>query len=725
MSIKSIVPRLALAGLSLLAIPACQGDPGLGDHVSESFTGDATVALTLPDGTSIDVITWTITGGNLTAPLTGSIPVPDPTQTVIAKISGIPRGSGYTIELDGVSDGGTSCLGEANFSLLRSSTRVAVSMNCSGGSTSGEVDVSAEFNQCPVIESYTASPIEVAVGHDVILSALATDADGDSLRYDWQSTDGTFTSPRSANTRFVCSEAGPAALTLVVDDGHGCDVSTGLRVTCTEPPDVSFQIAGLKPLYQVGETLEVGVAGITLEDGQTVYWLLRTPDHDSLSTTVESGEAMAMPLDAWLDDAELQASIEDADGNVVAETAWVAIQVQHQGDQPVITQVGTAMDPLLAGDSIEFRVSGRELAEGESFEWDLNILGGLLRGALALDWRAEYPTADTIRLTSVRNMDPPGYGFGPLAVRVVTNGVAVARSELRPITLGFRDVVVAGQRTIYREGTPIRLDGSVDPIRDTDDFTYEWVYTKGTTTEIWGTELNLVGPALVAAVHQGGRIQLNLYNHGVLVQSTSRHTINVTTATGQIVELGSLSGHYHQGNTIRLNLTIDPALGAGDSMEWQWKWPGADWTPIPGFTSGLVQQLMAEQALDGVEVRVLVTYADPATAPIASRNRTILVDDHGAPARQVITVSGATSVAAGAPVALTASVAASTLLSTYRWEKKASGQAEFTVVEGEGGATLSFTATAEDDGAEYRASIVKPGGQVAYGPSAAVALNVE
>jgi len=135
----------------------------------------------------------------------------------------------------------------------------------------------------------------------------------------------------------------------------------------------------------------------------------------------------------------------------------------------------------------------------------------------------------------------------------------------------------------------------------------------------------------------------------------------------------------------------------------------------------------AEQAMDGLEIRAVLTYADPDREPVVSEVRTVHEDDHGGAARQRPTVGGATRYAEGDTVTLTRQLPdnGATILTTHRWERKAAGAADWSVVDDVTGTELSFPATLADDGAQYRVSILTPDGEVAYGPSPAVELRVD
>jgi len=195
--------------------------------------------------------------------------------------------------------------------------------------------------------------------------------------------------------------------------------------------------------------------------------------------------------------------------------------------------------------------------------------------------------------------------------------------------------------------------------------------------------------------------------------------------TSQVSTFNDLADSYQQGDAVNLSLIADPALTPGDTIAWEWKLPGGDWTLIPGAT-GLSHSIVAEQAIDGAQVRATLTVVSDSSTLVAGPV-TIQVDDHGAAALQQPTVAGATRSMAGQRVTLTRELPANgaTVLTTHRWERKAAGTDNFAVIPGAKSAQLSFNAALTDDGAEYRVSILKPDGTVAYGPSPVVTLSVE
>ncbi|WP_162602576.1 choice-of-anchor M domain-containing protein [Nocardioides daejeonensis] len=205
--------------------------------------------------------------------------------------------------------------------------------------------------------------------------------------------------------------------------------------------------------------------------------------------------------------------------------------------------------------------------------------------------------------------------------------------------------------------------------------------------------------------------------------SASYHVHVGDRAPEQMLRIEGLAAHYHQGGTINLSLAAEPALTADDDVTWEWQWPGTDaWAPAPG-SSGALHQVKAEQALDGVKVRATVTRA--AGDPISSTPVTIDVDDHGAAARQRLSITGPATVEQGKTVTLARVLPddAPTVLTQHRWESRADSTADWEVLAGDEGETLSFTATAASQGTQYRVSLLKPTGELAYGPSPVLTLG--
>ncbi|MCR1785862.1 choice-of-anchor M domain-containing protein [Nocardioides carbamazepini] len=505
--------------------------------------------------------------------------------------------------------------------------------------------------------------------------------------------------------------------------------SEPVTVSVTDETATELGIAGIDASYQVGDVLRARVVGHELTEEQSWRWIIRPVGAttggyvlygDGDSTEASQGRLRQL-LDVRHDGYEIRARLRQGTAYVTGkDTAWVPLRVEN-AVAPVTTAFPQGMQYL--GDDLVFPLDGPEPAAGESAR---------------LVYRSGSPWFDvpgTQRVDDTIVARPPyPMGASEFAVQTLRDGVVVAMST--PVTgeVKAREVLVQGVRGVYRVGQSLTATAEVYPPRE--GLTYRWFTVDGSETttlkegpDALSIELPMTMDWHDKPLHFVAVAEANgagpLYGDEIWAAQWST-TVKVSDADPgtQLLFFENLSQHYHQGYDIDLNLVADPEIDAGDTLVWEWKWPGADWVPFPG-ASGLSHHLIAEQALAGVEVRARLEYGD-SDETLVTDPVTIQHDDHGGAPRQQPTVGGATSYTAGNLVTLTRELPenGATVLTEHRWEKRVAGAEEWTTVEDETGAELSFPADAADDGTQYRVSLLKPGGAVGYGPSPAVTLAV-
>jgi hypothetical protein len=154
--------------------------------------------------------------------------------TATFRLSGVPVGDGYELVLSATTtDGLTQCLGGSTpFNITANATTlVRVGVNCTDDSTStlGSIDVEAEFNKCPVIDTLNVSPLSTPVGGVIAFSATASDPDGATVAFAWTGDGANLSS--AASFDYGCAVAGDHEVTLTITDG-GCEVVDVVTVTC-------------------------------------------------------------------------------------------------------------------------------------------------------------------------------------------------------------------------------------------------------------------------------------------------------------------------------------------------------------------------------------------------------------------------------------------------------------------------------------------------------------
>jgi acid phosphatase len=190
---------------------------------STEDTGSIGMQLTLPNGSELDTVHWTLTGPNgaSTVVQSGNVNVAN-SKAIAFVVGAIPAGSNYVITLTGTTtDGKVTCAGSATFSVApHKTTAVSVTLACSvAAGDAGSVAVTGTVVDCGTVTSIGASPLEVDVGFPVALSSAATGPAPSAVTYAWSAPTGSFDDPTSANPHFTCSAPGPVTVTLTVGDG--------------------------------------------------------------------------------------------------------------------------------------------------------------------------------------------------------------------------------------------------------------------------------------------------------------------------------------------------------------------------------------------------------------------------------------------------------------------------------------------------------------------------
>ncbi|MDR3361111.1 MAG: choice-of-anchor M domain-containing protein [Bifidobacteriaceae bacterium] len=583
----------------------------------------------------------------------------------------------------------------------------------------------------------TASSAELALGSPVTLTAQVTPTsaegwvefrDGAAVLGHQPLDDGVATletaalplGARQLTTVFVPKVANLAA----------ASTSTPLTVTVTETSGgEEFGLYG-ETAYQAGQSLELRVGGVTLNQGQSLRWVYLAPGSDSYERFTEVNAPTPLSfrreLSTVYDGVQIAAQIVTGT-SVNAQTEPITLRVTgpNVGSGVPITLTGFG-DEYYAGDVVPINAAHRPLQDGESYRW-------VYRYKLWQDsWSHDSPDFHRPQGSGPDFVMSSGYMDGnERALQIIdADGQIVGQSA--PITwkVLLHDVIINGAQSVYRVGQTVSVSTEVLPQRG--NLYYRWLIVAGTQR----TTLEETGPNLsFEATAEMGSFRLIGYAYDDRMDAIAGFgevrisVVDVPEGT-QTLSLAALDGHYHQGFAIHLSLIPDPELADNDVVAWEWKWPGGDeWIPIPG-AAGLSHDLVAEQALNEVQIRGVATLAG-VDEPLYSTIGTVLVDDHGAAANQQVGVGGdkvqdgTASFKAGEAASLTASLSAATVLDSFQWFVKLPGAAAATRIEGATAATYDFTASPDLDGAEISVAVVKPTGAVAYGPSAPVTLAVE
>ena len=205
-----------LAGALLLGTLACGQAPS--GHGS-GRPGDLGFGLELAPGTVVSDGIYTVRGPNNFFSA-GSVTVGDSADLSVV-VGHLPVGTGYELDVSAVaSDGKTTCTGTTVFDVTSSnSTTVTVHLQCAV--PSGDVQVNATLNICPMIDSLDAIPGDVVLGGTIALTSTAHDSDNgpSPLTYKWSINGAPLRQGLPPNLNFVCSSPGTFNFALSVSDG--------------------------------------------------------------------------------------------------------------------------------------------------------------------------------------------------------------------------------------------------------------------------------------------------------------------------------------------------------------------------------------------------------------------------------------------------------------------------------------------------------------------------
>ncbi|RKG89198.1 kelch-like protein [Corallococcus sp. CA049B] len=198
------------------------------------------------------------------------------------------------------------------------SAALSVTITVSTGNGSAAVNVS--FNTWPQVAGMTAVPSSVVVGQSTQVTASASDADGDSLTYEWTaSCAGTWANATSASPSFTPStqpSSGTCTLSVVARDGRGGQGIGSLTVYVTTSPTT-----GRFP-PEIVETFH-SIATVPAQ-GDTVVFRARARD--------PQGSALSF---AWTANAAGLGTA--SDGTTTSEVLWTAGACLTSGNSLTVT----------------------------------------------------------------------------------------------------------------------------------------------------------------------------------------------------------------------------------------------------------------------------------------------------------------------------------------------------------------------------------------------------
>jgi hypothetical protein len=127
-----------------------------------------------------------------------------------------------------------------------------------GGVAETELSLDVIPNSPPVIESLEAQRTRANRAEAIVIECLASDAEGDSLAYDWSATGGNFYGAGSIMAWLAPTELGSYNILVTVTDGRGDETSAELTIdVAANHPPVIESLTAEQMVVVFGNSTEV------------------------------------------------------------------------------------------------------------------------------------------------------------------------------------------------------------------------------------------------------------------------------------------------------------------------------------------------------------------------------------------------------------------------------------------------------------------------------------
>jgi hypothetical protein len=189
-----------------------------------------------------------------------------PGGTVAIESSVINPGSGPLTYKWSASGGGFGGSGQNNIWQAPSQVGVyqitLIVEDGKGGYAQSKTSITVSSNRAPAITSLSASPVNVTPGGSTVVTCVASDPDGDSVRYSWSCGDGTISGTGNRVSWISPNKNGDISVTCTVSDGKGAESKQTILVNVS-PSSSDITIKQVRP--------ESGTVSSTGDEDTTRY----------------------------------------------------------------------------------------------------------------------------------------------------------------------------------------------------------------------------------------------------------------------------------------------------------------------------------------------------------------------------------------------------------------------------------------------------------------------
>jgi len=99
-----------------------------------------------------------------------------------------------------------------------------------GGYAQSKTSITVSSNRAPEITALSANPVNVLPGGSTVITCVASDPDGDMVRYSWSAGDGTISGTGNRVSWISPNKNGDISVTCMVSDGKGAEAKQTILV---------------------------------------------------------------------------------------------------------------------------------------------------------------------------------------------------------------------------------------------------------------------------------------------------------------------------------------------------------------------------------------------------------------------------------------------------------------------------------------------------------------
>jgi hypothetical protein len=457
-------------------------------------------------------------------------------------------------------------------------------------------DDPAPNNRSPILTGPFVQTSDVTSGTQVALSLQATDADGDSLTYEWVQTPaspaGAFSDPASPNPTWTAPQVTAATsfqLGVAVSDGKASAVRRSVTILVrppsptNRPPVITAGTPRASPSSVTGSVpVQLSLTATDMDDDQITYSWSQEPATPvgSFSSSFVSSPTWLSPEVSTATRFTLKVTVSDGRGGTAQGQATVDVAPpDNQNRQPVLTAgPSTSSSAINSQQSVNLSASASD-ADGDTLTYSWSQTPASPAGAFSNasvanpSWTAPAVTADTTFQMRVTVSDGRG------GVTSGTVNVTVRAPINRPPTISQAP---SANPTSVTGSAPVQLAvTATDP--DGDTLTYSWSQQPATPAGTFSSTSVRNPTWLSPVVTSAMRFTLGVTisdGRGGSVQGTvavdvappipannppelTGPTANPTTLNYQESTVLSLSASDPDGDTLSYAWTQQPATPAG------------------------------------------------------------------------------------------------------------------------------------------------------------------